>query len=227
MTLPWQTIATESTSDGPLVLRRRGERDFLITIAGRVLMSSAAHRSEVELAMLACAGLRDRARARVLVSGLGMGYTLRAALDALGADASVCVAELNPVVVEWCKGPLGALTARAAEDPRVTLEVADVSHVIARVATDARERRFDAVVLDMYEGPHMRVRPNHPLYGEQALTRTHRSLCERGVFAIWCEAPSLGFEQALRSTGFRHEGVRAGRGARVHYVYVARKVRVL
>src|SRR6185369_1452532 len=123
------------TPDGQLDLRRRGEKDFLITIAGRVLMSSAAHRSEDKLAELACAGLARKRRARVLVSGLGMGFTLRAALDQLGPDAEVTVAELNPVVVEWCtSGPLAPLTASAACDPRVTVEVADVSVHIARLA---------------------------------------------------------------------------------------------
>ena len=102
MALPWETLASVSTADGALDLRRRGEKDFLITIGGRILMSSAAHRSEDALAKLACVGLRKKKRARVLVSGLGMGFTLRAALDELADDAEVTVAELNAVVVEWC-----------------------------------------------------------------------------------------------------------------------------
>src|SRR6478609_8071515 len=123
MALPWVTLASVPTAEGLLDLRRRGEKDFLITIGGRVLMTSAAHRSEDALAKLACAGLRAKRRARVLVSGLGMGFTLRAALDELADDAEVTVAELNAVVVDWCKGPLAPLTAAAARDPRVTVEI--------------------------------------------------------------------------------------------------------
>lgn len=220
MARPWETIASVPTKEGPLALLRRGEKDFLITINGRVLMSSAAHRSEDALAKLACAGLREIKRAKVLVSGLGMGFTLRAALDELAPDAEVTVAELNPVVVDWCKGPLAPLTSTAASDSRVTCEVVDVSMRIADVARKG-ERRFDAIVLDMYEGPQTRVRPSDPLYGPAAVRRTRKALADGGVFAVWCEGPSAGFEQALRAAGFRYELRRPARGARVHFVYVA------
>lgn len=219
---PWETLASVPTAEGPLDLRRRGEKDFLITINGRVLMTSAAHRSEDALARLACAGLRKRRRARVLVSGLGMGFTLRAALDELADDAEVTVAELNAVVVEWCKGPLAPLTAEAARDPRVTVDVVDVAVRIADVARDAHVPRFDAIVLDMYEGPQTRVRPNDPLYGPSAVLRVRKALAPNGVFAVWCEGGSAGFEQSLRAAGFRYQLERSGFGARIHYVYVAR-----
>lgn len=222
MTRPWETIATVETAEGPLDLRRRGDKDFLITIRGRVLMSSAAHRSEDALAKLACAGLRDKPKARVLVSGLGMGFTLRAALDELAADALVTVAELNEVVVDWCEGPLGALTGDAATDPRVTVEIVDVAEHLAELARSPGAPRYDAIVLDMYEGPHTQVRPSDPLYGPAAVVRTKKALAPNGVLAVWCEAASAGFERALRDAGFAYSLEKAGKGARIHHVYLAR-----
>lgn len=222
MARPWETIASVPTAAGPLELRRRGEKDFLITIRGRVLMTSAAHRSEDALAKLACEGLRNKPRARVLVSGLGMGYTLRSALDELAADAEVVVAELNAVVAEWCEGPLGPLTANAARDPRVKLEIVDVGDLLADVAEDAGAPRFDAIVLDMYEGPQTNVRPDDPLYGPSAVLRAKKALTQDGVFAVWCEGASAGFERSLRAAGFQYNLARVGRGARIHHVYLAR-----
>jgi spermidine synthase len=223
VTLPWKTLASVETADGPLELRRRGEKDFLILIRGRVLMSSAAHRSEDALARHGCEGLKTRAKARVLVSGLGMGYTLRAALDELAADAQVVVAELNPVVVEWCAGPLSALTANAANDPRVKLEVSDVADSIADVAVRRQKPRFDSIILDMYEGPQSRLSPRDPLYGPSAVARVRDALLPGGTFAVWCEGKSPGFETSLQLAQFEFKLARAGKGARIHYIYVARK----
>lgn len=225
MAIPWETLASEKTPDGVLALMRRGEKDFLITIDGRVLMSSAAHRSETALAKLACAGMRERRRARVLVSGLGMGFTLRAAVDELADDAVVTVAELNPVVVGWCKGPLAPLVDDAARDPRVTIEIRDVTSVIADAASDGGARRFDAIVLDLYEGPQNQSRPSDKLYGDAATLRARKALAPGGVFAIWCEGASAGFERSLRAAGFQYRLEKAGRGARIHYVYLAREPR--
>ena len=222
MTRPWETIATAVTDDGPLELKRRGESDFLITLRGRVLMASSAHRSEDGLAKLACASIRDRAVARVLVSGLGMGFTLRAALDELNPRAHVVVAELNPVVAEWCRGPLAPLTRGAVNDSRVRVEIADVATVIGRVAKRPGSLRFDAIVLDMYEGPHAVVDRDDPLYGPAAVAATRDALARDGVFAVWCERPSIGFERSLRAAGFNVEPQRIGRGGSVHLVYLAR-----
>lgn len=225
MSLPWKTLASVRTPDGQLELRQRGEKDFLITIDNRVLMTSSAHRSETELATLACAGLRKVARARVLVSGLGMGFTLRAALDELAADAEVSVADLNPVVVEWCRGPLAPLIGDAARDPRVTIDIVDVAKHIAGVARRSDARRFDAIVLDMYEGPQTQVRPNDPLYGPLAARSAKKALKPGGVLAVWGEAPSAGFERNLRAAGFDFRIHKSGRGGRRHYVYIARATR--
>lgn len=225
MAIPWETLETVETADGPLALLRRGERDFLLTVRGRVLMTSAAHRSEDDLAKLACEGLGKDAPARVLISGLGMGFTLRAALDVLGPRAWVVVAELNPIVAAWCEGPLAVLTNGALKDRRVRLVLDDVSQVIREVADGPAERRFDAIVLDMYEGPQGRGARQHPIYGVKAVETTFRALNENGTFAVWCEQRSADFERALRAAGFAFDMKRTGHGGRVHLVYLARALR--
>src|SRR5512144_1092478 len=136
MAQPWKTLDRLETTDGILELRQRGERDFLILINGRVLMNSGASRSEISLGRDACRLIADRPRSRVLIGGLGMGLTLRAALDVLPATAAVVVAELNPVVIRWCRGPLAPLTGQAIDDPRVSVVAGDVADVIAATAKD-------------------------------------------------------------------------------------------
>jgi spermidine synthase len=224
MTRPWETLESVATADGPLELRRRGDRDFLITIRGRVLMTSVAHRSEDALARLACNGLADKRGARVLIGGLGMAYTLRAALDALGPDARVTVAELNPAVASWCRGPLATLTDGAVNDPRSDVMIDDVSQVIARASEAPASRKFDAIVIDLYEGPQPRIAPDDPLYSVAASANVFRALRENGTYAIWCEKASPAFERSLRSAGFRVELHRGGRGGSVHLIYVAHAV---
>lgn len=218
MTRPWQTIARADTAEGALELRQRGASDFLITIAGRVLMTSQARRSEEALATLPLRDHRPRLSiARVLVGGLGMGYTLRAALDLLPADARVTVVELNRDVAAWCGGPLAPLTGGAASDPRVTIDIADVSAHLARAAAGS----YDAILFDLYEGPHAATQPaDDPLYGPTALARTRAALRGGGVFAVWSEEPDARFERRLAEAGFRVEKHRAGRGGRAHIVYL-------
>lgn len=223
MTRPWKTLETVSTAEGPLALSRRGEREFLITIDGRVLMNGVANRSELALAELACAELALAARPapRVLVGGLGLGFTLRAALDALPADARVTVVELNEVVVRWCRGPVAVLTDHALQDPRVTVQLADVARVIA---TAAQERTvYDAIVLDLYEGPHEATqRKSDPFYGAAALRTTRAALSRGGIFAVWSEEPDKAFEKRLAKAGFQTDRRRAGKGGRRHVIYLAR-----
>lgn len=220
MAQPWKTIESIPTKDGVLELRQRGERDFLITVGGLVLMNSSAHRSEVALGSRACAPLAGHPLPRVLVAGLGMGYTLRAVLDALPVTARVVVGELNPVVVEWCRGPLATLTADAVGDPRVTVTIADVAAIIRDAAS--RGERFDAVVLDLYTGPHAGShKRDDPLYGSRAIEQTRAALIPGGVFAVWGENYDAGFVDRLRSAGFTVESDRPGRGGLRHVIYVA------
>jgi spermidine synthase len=218
MAQPWHIVETVSTKDGILELRRRGERDYLITIGGQVLMNSSAHRSELALGALACRNLRRKAGARVLVGGLGMGFTLRAVLDSLPATGQVVVAELNPVVVQWCRGPLAELTGRAVDDPRVVVQIADVHSVIRKSL--AEQARFHTIVLDLYEGPGT-GRQDDPLYGLGAVEMARSALEPGGVFAVWGENHDPSFEKRLRSADFSVVKERPGYGGLRHVVYVA------
>ena len=221
MTRPWQTLDRFDSDEGELELRRRGAREFLITARGRVLMNSAASRSETALAESSCAELRGRPAPRVLIGGLGMGCTLRAALDALPAGATVIVAELHEAMVRWCRGPLAELTERAVDDPRVELRIGDVAREIGAAAAPSATR-YDAVLLDLYEGPHPASQPrSHPHYGAAALARAHAALRPGGILAIWSEDPDPRFERALRRARFAVRLERPGRGGRRHAVYLA------
>lgn len=222
MTRPWEILDRAETEAGALELRRRGPQDFLITLSGRVLMNSAASRSERALAELACAELGGRRRARLLIGGLGMGCTLRAALEALPGDARVVVAELHEAVARWCRGPLAELCARALDDRRVELRIADVAALVAEAASRPGAR-YDAILLDLFEGPGSSARlRGHPQYGSAALARTRCALRAGGVLAVWCEDRAPAFEKSLRRAGFCVAQQRPGRGARRHTVYLAR-----
>jgi spermidine synthase len=220
---PWETLDAATTPDGRLELRRRGEREFHITIDGRVLMNSAASLSEIALGRLACAAIADRSAPRVLVGGLGMACTLRACLDLLPRSAQIVVAELNEVVLRWCReAPLADLTERAALDRRVELRQVDVADAIAAAAEPDADR-YDAVILDLYDGPNPGTQRDHPHYGEAALALTRAALRNRGVFALWAEEPSPRFEKHLTRAGFRVRSERPGHGGRRHVVYLGER----
>ncbi len=228
MALPWKSLEKVQTPDGELELRRRGD-DFLILIAGRVLMNSRANRSELALARFTCEALAAHGEAEaplMLIGGLGMGCSARAALDAMPEGGRLVICEVNAVVARWCRGPLAAVNGDLLSDPRVTLEMQDVSRFIERWAGDRSLPRFDAIVLDLYEGPHAGTSARRdPFYGREALDRTRRALRRGGVFSVWSEAPDEGFEQRLTSTGFTCQRRRPGRGGLRHAVYVARSRR--
>lgn len=151
-----------------------------------------------------------------------MGFTLRAVLDTLPASAQVVVAELNPIVVEWCRGPLAALTANAVGDPRVTVDIGDVAQRIRRSAVNGGEERFDAIVLDLYRGPHAKTHPvDDPLYGSRAIENMRAALKPCGVVAVWGEQYDEGFDKRLRSAGFTVTSDRPGRGGLRHVVFLA------
>ena len=222
MAQPWQTIDRVNTADGALELRRRGEQDFLIVINGRVLMNSSANRSEIALGESACRAIAGSKIPRVLIGGLGMGLTLRAALDSLPPNAQVVVAEINPVVVKWCRGPLAGLTGSAVDDRRVRVVIEDVSSVIARAAKSGAER-FDAIIIDLYEGPGSATDArNDPFYGSNALKATASALSTGGFFAVWGENSDTAFEKRLAAAGFSVVRQRPGRGGLRHVVYLAR-----
>jgi spermidine synthase len=163
-----------------------------------------------------------RPKPRVLIGGLGMGLTLRAALDALPAPAQIVVAELNPITLMWCRGPLAGLTNHAVEDPRVVVVIDDVSKVIA--GADNTTEKFDAIIIDLYEGPHAKTDArNDPFYGSRALEKTAAALSEGGIFAVWGENPDAGFEKRLAVAGFIVDRLRPGKGGMRHVVYVAKR----
>ena len=222
MAQPWKVIESVATDDGTLELRQRGERDFLILIGSQVLMNSLANRSEVVLGEQGCAHLKGRPAARVLLGGLGMGCTLRGALDTLAADAQVVVAELNPVVPDWCRGPLAPLTESAVTDPRVTVEICDVTTLIRSAARSGGTARFDAIVLDLYRGPGAYTDQIHdPFYGSRAIESMAKALTPVGVLAVWGENYDEGYVQRLRNAGFTVSAKRPGRGGLRHVVFLA------
>jgi spermidine synthase len=225
MARPWRVLDSVDTDEGLLDLRQRGETDFLITINGRVLMNASANMSEIVLAELACEPLKNKKNLRVLAGGLGMGFTLKAALDNLPADAEVVVAELNPIIVKWCQGPIAHLTGGAVDDPRVRVVIDDVATVIGDAAATGRKNRFDAIILDLYEGPY-RGNPgwSEYLYGDTALALSRSALKAGGVFAVWSEDPNSAFEKRLKAAGFSVNRQRRGRGGLRHVIYIGREM---
>jgi len=215
LTRAWVTLERVETGDGTLELRRRGERDFLILLDGRVLMNSSAHRSEQALASAACARLSAYASPSLLIGGLGMGFTLRAALDALPPAARVTVAELHPCVVSWSRTALAPLTGSAVFDPRVTIELGDVGARIRRAAVAGAQ--FDAILLDLYTGPGA----GEACFESGMLSASRAALAPGGVYAVWSERPDPAFERRLRAAGFAAVRSRPGRGGLRHAVYTA------
>jgi spermidine synthase len=217
--IPWETLGRERAPDGgELVLYRRGG-EFVIRVDGRELMSSRAHGSEEEMATRACTGLA--AGARVLVGGLGLGYTLRAALDALPAAADVVVAEVVPAVVEWNRGPLAPLAGRPLDDARVRVHAGDVAQAM-RGGT-----RFDAILLDVDNGPVALTRKaNHVLYSPTGLMTARAALRPRGQLAVWSAHRDDRFVTRLRKAGFSVEvadvPARGRAGGPLHTLFLAK-----
>jgi spermidine synthase len=221
---PFETLETFTTPDGHrLSLHRRGG-DFFIDLDGHELMSTRVHGSESALAELACARLppagRRRTR-RVLIGGLGLGFTLVAALKALPENAEVVVAEVFPCVVEWHRRHLQALGV-PLDDPRLRVHVGDVGGLL-----DAGPAgRYDAVLLDTDNGPAATcLAANASLYDDAGIERIRRSLGPGGILAVWSAHPDARFEKRLRRHGFAvaTETVRGhrGKGAR-HVIFLAK-----
>ena len=220
MTRTWNTINSFQTDDGLLQLLKRDEDDFIIKIDNKILMNSKLSLTEEALAVSACEPIADRAKPRVLIGGLGMGFTLRAALDALPSDARVVVAELNSVIVDWCRGPLAELTQKAVDERRVKLEITDVALLVEKAAKV--KHRYDAIVLDLYEGTHAASKTEEdPFYGPSALERTRKALNPGGILTVWTEEPDEIFEKRAKAVGFDIEKTRPGKGGPRHVVYVA------
>jgi spermidine synthase len=178
------------------LIRRSDE--YIILADGAILMSSRMHGSEQELATLACQRARTLEQPSVLIGGLGMGFTLRATLDFLSSDAIVVVAELVPAVVEWNRGPLGPLAGHPLKDKRVQVETQDVAVIL-----NSRPGQFDAVILDVDNGPTAFTASNNArLYDNHGIAAAHAALKMQGVLAVWAAQEDRKFEQRLRRGGF-------------------------
>jgi spermidine synthase len=219
--IPWEKLDAVTLDDGQqLRLKRRGA-EFSIMLGSNELMNSRLSGSEEALAGLAIGKLVPRPEPRVLIGGLGMGFTLRAALKELGRTAQVTVAELVPEVIAWARGPMVALFDGCLDDPRVRLFEGDVGDAIAAGG-------WDAILLDVDNGPDgLTSQHNDALYSATGLASAHRALKNRGVFSVWSSAPDPAFTRRLKRAGFAVEEAptRAStrkRGAR-HMIWLAQK----
>jgi len=220
--MSWQTLDRARMTDGSeMTLARRG-KEHSIRIDGDVLMTSKSHGSEEKLAERGCAGLDVVPGARVLVGGLGMGFTARAALSALRADAVVDVVELVGAVVRWNRELIGHLAEEPLLDPRVRVTEGDVAVAIAT----AREY-YDAILLDVDNGPEaFTCQANRHLYSPEGLRRARQALRPNGVLAIWSTFASRAFTARLRGADLetRLVRVRANRHSnRLHSLWLSRR----
>lgn len=181
----------------------RHDRDFMIVLDRNELMSTRMSGSEAALATMTCARLTGRNKPHLLIGGYGMGFTLRAALAALGKDARITVAELVPEIIEWASEPMRDLTAGCLDDPRVRLVNGDVGDAIV-----FGRGMYDAILLDVDNGPDGLTRgANDRLYSPQGLAAARCALKPGGVLAIWSAAPDAAFSRRLAKSGFQVEEV--------------------
>lgn len=222
--IPRELLATAEVPGGdePLRLIRRGS-EYSIMLGANELMNSRLSGSEEAMSTLAAVRIAEVSAPRVLIGGLGMGFTLRTALQAFGARASIEVAELVPEIVDWARGPMAHLHAGTLENPRVSIHVGDVGGLIRSSAG-----RFDAILLDVDNGPDGFSREgNDALYTAQGLQQARAALRPGGVLAVWSSGPDPRFTSRLRKGGFavEEEIVRArrtGGGAR-HTIWLAQR----
>lgn len=220
--IPWEFLESARVPDTgeEICLYRRGT-EFSIRVGNRELMNSRIHGSEEALAELAYARIAGRPRPRILIGGLGMGFTLAAALRRLGTEGRVEVAELVPAVVAWNRGPLAALAGHPLQDARVTVREADVAQVVR-----AMRLAFDAILLDVDNGPEaLARRENDWLYARPGLEAAHAALQPGGVLAVWSAAPDQVFARRLCRAGFAVEEVRVparrSRKGKRHTIWLA------
>ncbi len=219
---PTKLIAEARTPAGERLTLTSRSGYFSVGVGRDLLMSSAEHHSEERVAELALADAAAWPGTRVLIGGLGMGFTLRAALDRLGAGGRAVVVELMPAVVEWNRGPLAHLAERPLDDPRVTLEVADLVDYVA-----ARPEPFDGIVLDVDNGPEaFTATSNSRLYSRNGLRRLLAALRPGGTLVVWSAFESPPFLRRMQQAGFAARAVRArGRGKKGarHTLFVGRR----
>ena len=223
--IPWTQLGTAQipNNGGELKFSQRGD-EFSIRLSGirGELMNSRLYNSEKELAELGCAHLKSADNARVLVGGLGMGYTLAAALKSVNEKSQVTVAELIPEVVEWNQGRLGNCANNPLQDPRSRVHVGDVKELL-----NIRQPTFDAILLDVDNGPEgLTQNDNNSIYSPQGLQDIYKTLRPKGMLAIWSAGPDDKFTVRLKKAGFKADTrivrARPGKGSR-HTIFLARK----
>ncbi len=194
---PWQTLAEATAPDGGKLVLAQRDREFVISVGGQLLMSSRSHGSEEAMAAagLPEAASKGRDRRRVLVGGLGCGYTVRAVLDRLGPGGQVLVAEISAAVVEWNRGPLGPLAGHPLRDRRAKVITADVRTQLGAAA-------YDCILLDVDNGPEaLTTESNRALYSVKGLGRLCAALAPQGRLVVWSASPDPAFAARLRTTG--------------------------
>ena len=224
--LPTTLLGTANipNNGGELKLTQRGD-EFSISLkgVGGILMTSRVHGSEVALAELGCMHIQEKENTKVLVGGMGMGFTLAAALKATSKSSQVVVAELVPEVIEWNKGALGECAGRPLDDNRTQVQLGDVAELFK-----TKQATYDAVLLDVDNGPESFTHAdNNKLYSSESLQAIHQTLKPGGVLAIWSSWHDPKFTLHLKKARFKVEAktVRAhkGKGSR-HTIYLARKI---
>jgi spermidine synthase len=223
--IPWILIDTTKIPGerGELRLKKRGS-EFSIMLGNNELMNSRLSGSEEALARLSCVKIQDRQQPVVLIGGLGMGFTLRAALAELGPEARITVAELVPAVVAWARGPMADIFKDSLTDPRVSIHEGDVGRLIK-----SSRSTYDAILLDVDNGPEGLTRQaNDSLYSLAGLGAARTALTPGGVLAVWSSAPNRSFTERLHRAGFKVDevGVRANgtRGGARHTIWILQRV---
>jgi spermidine synthase len=223
--IPWTQLGSAQipNNGGELKFSQRGD-EFSIRLSGirGELMNSRLYNSEKVLAELGCAYLNSTDNAQVLVGGLGMGYTLAAALKAVTSNSQVTVAELIPEVVVWNQGPLGNCANNPLQDPRTKVHIGDV-----REQLSIRQPTYDAILLDVDNGPEgLTQKDNNSIYSSQGLEDIYKTLRPKGMLAIWSAGPDNQFMLRLKKAGFKADSrvvrARPGKGSR-HTIFLARK----
>jgi spermidine synthase len=223
--IPWELLDSAPVPGGgeTLSLHRRGA-EFSIRVDGNELMNSRAHGSEDALAELACARLAECPSPTILIGGLGMSYTVAAALPRLGDQARVVVAELVPAVIAWNRGPLAGLAGHPLKDIRVSVREIDVARIL-----QTEQQAYDAILLDVDNGPEGLTRSgNDWLYTRAGLAAAHAALKPSGVLAVWSASPEPAFSRLLRQTGFTVEEItvraRGPQGGSRHMIWLAERL---
>jgi spermidine synthase len=221
--IPREVVGIAEVPGGPPLRLVRHGGDFIIMLDRNELMSSRMWGSETALGAMTCERLRDPAAARILIGGYGMGFTLRAVLQAVGTKARILVAELVPGIIEWARGPMAAMTGDCLDDPRVETRIEDVAGAI-----EAGRGGYDAILLDVDNGPDGLTRPaNDGLYSPRGLASARAALRPGGILAIWSAGADAAFTRRLDQAGFDVEEVRVrarenGKGP-IHTIWFARR----